>query len=390
MRFVIFILLGLSLLSCNGTTRPASRNNDNNTNKNSGTEYLITGAQSVIWFNDDERSVSYCLDYDDDFGIGKEAFLNVLEDSLNTWKAFYTSSNISNKIADFSQLNFFPGVTFNFVQQATCDGDEDLRFSLGTENKEASTLRETYGELPLYAYLENYSFSQKWAKGIVWYAPQGYEFTKGVKVDYAVAHSLRALTLRAIGLMLGLPTGIEGTIMRSGLHSYIWSSSKNKDTNVYTRLEYESRFIAPFELDKIYQGAAWGASALALMGVEATNFSQVTLSFTNSEAQLVVAKKDGTTTPYVMTFTAEKCYRKANSDVNQSIFSHVDSGSSFKNASYQGLRHISGECQLEIEVNGEKQVALLEINRSARGNPLILKTFDVSSSSYVELFQLEQ
>jgi hypothetical protein len=152
MKLLSLALSCLCLFQCRSTSESHEKFGDDFGNG--------TDDKTYAWFSDPDRSVSYCINISDDFGISLTEFQDTLDASLQKWVTYF---NEHRTIASYLTAK-------KFVAQSNCSDRTDLIFYLGSNNNDATVKNLIDAHKgPSFAYLQA-NIGQDWGRGLMWVA----------------------------------------------------------------------------------------------------------------------------------------------------------------------------------------------------------------------------
>ena len=171
------------------------------------------------WFLNQNRSVSYCYDESATFFVSKDDVEKGLADAFEQWRAYVDAKKINARrvAAGNSKLT----LATTFVLKPRCDGSEDLKFYLGSDNARVKDYRKNYESPVAFAGQTAYDPVQGWGKGFVWLAPAGsIDPVQQFPNWHLSLATFNAVILHEVGHVLGCGH-VSGTIMDENLSALL-------------------------------------------------------------------------------------------------------------------------------------------------------------------------
>ncbi len=206
-------------------------------------------SQSSAWFLSDmrkDRTISYCMDVDENFGLSLHRIRDAVESSILKWTTYLQAKGVNNE-------NYAP-LTSQFTLVESCNKDVDLTLYFGTLNERTLPLVDRYYQPVGLAYKERYDYKQLWSKGFIWFAgnkryplKQGSEDASAFP-DWSIPDALHAVILHELGHVFGVPH-VDHTIMRDDIWRFTANSAflmgDNPKARFWTHIDHESELFRP-------------------------------------------------------------------------------------------------------------------------------------------------
>ncbi len=153
---------------------------------------LTQDADVFAWFADENRTIRWCCATTRDSRLSCE-----FKSALENWRKYFEQKFPSQTSAKIPRLSFKE-------KKVDCDGTEDLKVAIGTEDAEIASIKAKYIDPLGFAHLKSYEPKSRWGKGLIWISATGSEIDR------------YRILMHEIGHMLGCGH-VEGTVMAEGI-----------------------------------------------------------------------------------------------------------------------------------------------------------------------------
>ncbi len=182
-----------------------------------GGDNLSPGANSA-WFLGANKTVSYCMDVSDNFGVEREQLTSTIAQTFAQWKTY-----IDKRLKDAKQAT-------TLVYIGPCNGKlpTDLGFFFRTSNDYVTKAKRAYDNPSAFAKQVNWDIKTGWGKGFVWLADLYSIAPKKKFPDWTDKDKLYGMLLHEAGHILGSQHK-SGTIMYHAISDFIGDLSNYSD-----------------------------------------------------------------------------------------------------------------------------------------------------------------
>jgi uncharacterized protein (TIGR02147 family) len=166
-----------------------------------------TKNKPMAWFLG-EQKIKWCVQFGEPakLYVNPERSLQLIRTAFTYWRNYL---NIKKVHQDW--YTEVPKVSLNEEYQGPCQGNEDLRFLIGTEDDKVKQLKAQYQNPWGFAELLEYDEKVGWGKGLIWLKEKDSQ-----NKSYDSEFEYTSLLLHEMGHMLGCGH-VEGTIMSADL-----------------------------------------------------------------------------------------------------------------------------------------------------------------------------
>ncbi len=166
-----------------------------------------------VWFLGQER-IPVCYKVSKDYPLDADQIEEIIEKGFVTWKKF-----VENKKLRLEWPQDKPFLNFNYLLNASCQGNEGITFYFGVQDSKVNEALKQFRNAKAFTLLESYDQFKGRGKGFMWFDQKPH--SPSLWSPYG---QILSLVVHELGHVYGCDH-VAGTIMREDIVSYMAKAS---------------------------------------------------------------------------------------------------------------------------------------------------------------------